>query len=59
MLKSTFIARSMDGLILVESVSEKADKHLEHLKIKAKELMSKGVADETMQSADIEDHRFQ
>lgn len=42
MLKNTFIARASDGLILCETYdSTAADVQVQHLKLNAKQLMSK------------------
>ena len=42
MLKTTFVARASDGLILCETYNYKADIQLDRLKMKAKELLEKG-----------------
>ena len=42
MLKTTFVTRASDGLILCETFDSSSDAQLERLKVKAKELMEKG-----------------
>ena len=61
MLKTTFVARASDGLILCETYNTSSDNQLERLKMKAKELMERGdFQTRGMQcSTDIEDHKVQ
>ena len=61
MLKTTFVARASDGLILCETYTTNADMQLDKLKIKAKELLEKANFQQQQMhcSVDYEDHKFQ
>jgi hypothetical protein len=62
MLKTTFIARAYDGLILCETYDVDTNAQVERLKTKARELLKKKSAfnkDNISCTVDIEDQKFQ
>ena len=61
MLKTSFIARATDGLILCETYDSSSNEQAERLKIKVRDLLKKSdnFAGEVQCTVDIEDHKFQ
>ena len=64
-LKTTFVARASDGLILCESYDSVSDSQTEKLKQNGRDLLRQlasphhlNVADKVQSSVDIEDHKF-
>lgn len=58
MLKTTYIARASDGLILCETYDSTTDSQLERLKQNAKMLLKKVNTGEQQCTANVDDHCF-
>jgi len=61
MLKTVFIARATDGLILCETYDSSSNDQAERLKINARQLLQKSenFVKEVQCTVDIEDHKLQ
>lgn len=62
MLKTTFISRASDGLILCETYEAQSDNQVERLKVNARNLLRDSKtfrADNVCSTVDCEDQKFQ